>query len=177
LLALADAELSMLGLDVLSRFDFLVVPGKRIVLRPRGDLRSLTRQRLERWAWLPSCPSPGCLTARFEDEPLGALTLEVEENLHRTLSVTLVCAAETTLQSDKLTLASLMTSDGFGVPFTRVVVRLQRLVRGRHRIHVPHAARFWFAPDGSGCRELRVLDIAPERPNKLRTGPQAALLP
>jgi predicted aspartyl protease len=47
--ALKAGAPALLGRDILSRFDFQVLPGRRLLLRRRGDLRGSAAGRIARW--------------------------------------------------------------------------------------------------------------------------------
>ena len=83
-LELPAGKTALLGLDVLSRFDLLVVPGQRLLLRARGDLRATAAARIRRWTWLPVCASPACVRAHLEPAGRnGSLELTIEAALPR----------------------------------------------------------------------------------------------
>jgi clan AA aspartic protease (TIGR02281 family) len=58
-------NLAVLGRDILGQFNVAIVPGHRLFLRPRGDLRLTAEARVRRWPWMPACRSPGCVHARI----------------------------------------------------------------------------------------------------------------
>jgi hypothetical protein len=48
------------------RFDLLVFPGQRLLMKPRGDLRVTAAARIGRWIWMPAYASPACVHAWTE---------------------------------------------------------------------------------------------------------------
>ena len=142
-LELPAGKTALLGLDVLSRFDLLVVPGQRLLLRARGDLRATAAARIRRWTWLPVCASPACVRAHLEPAGRnGSLELTIEAELPRPVHLLLGCAE--TNAADR-----------------RLVVDLAGFKPGRVTTDVRLAASSWFSPQGAGCRQLEVLDIVP----------------
>jgi hypothetical protein len=136
---------AVLGLDVLSRFNLLVIPGQRLFLRPRGDLRATAAARIGRWGSLPACATPGCVRAKVT--PLGRngqLELDVEAELPGSLRMILGCAERA---EERL-----------------LLVDLEGIKRGHLTTDVALKGSGWFTPQGTGCQELAVLDVIPGDP-------------
>ncbi len=75
-------NLAVLGRDILGQFNVEIVPGRRLSLRPRGDLRLTAEARVRRWPWIPACRSPGCAHARIEpNEAASRLEVDIEAAL------------------------------------------------------------------------------------------------
>src|SRR5262249_51447087 len=84
--------IGVLGLDLLGHYRVGVIPGQRLLLRPREDLWQTARERIGRWAWTKDCPHLGCV--RAEIEPAGAeawLTLEFDRPFSRPITMVLGC--------------------------------------------------------------------------------------
>jgi predicted aspartyl protease len=133
----------LLGLDVLSRFDLLVVPGQRLLLRPRGDVRASAGARIRRWSWMPACASPGCARGRVERAgTAGRLELDIEAELPRAVRLVAGCAEN-------------------GAPALTLVVALAGYKPGHVTTDVRPPGAGWHSPHGVACRELQILDVVP----------------
>jgi hypothetical protein len=69
-----------------------------------------------------------------------------------------------------LTSAEMLSAGRVGPPFRHILASVAAAAPGVATGDVAFAARFWFAPDGTGCRELTVLDIAPGSAGDLGPG-------
>jgi len=154
------ANLGLLGLDVLSRFQVQVVPGSRLALRPRGDVRKTTKERIARWPFIPStCPHTGCVHAELTPHGEDArITVTLEADLGQPLDVLFGCAGAT---DD--TFVPTGSSFAFGAPppvARHVRVRVQGSRRGDQAVISRGAG--WF--EQGGCNSLEALDVSPTRP-------------
>jgi hypothetical protein len=162
LLGLKDRPWSLLGRDVLSRFDLFVIPGQSLSLRPRADAHISAPTRIARWGSLVGCERPGCLTARLQPEGTDAmLQLTLERGLERSGLLLLACEASASAAAPPRGMAELLVSGTIRGPFRHIVVRHGGLKVGSHSVSVPHAAALWFA-DASACTQLTVLDVIPD---------------
>jgi hypothetical protein len=161
LLALKNRPWGLLGRDVLYRYDFQVVPGESLSLRPRGDLTASAKERIGRWSFVESCRATGCVVARIEREAgHGRLELEVEAGIERAGRLLFGCATSTS-PAPLVSMAAMLAVEAVQRPFHHVVLRFDRLVRGRYQVRVPHAGALWFTADKPACHELALLDIVP----------------
>lgn len=163
LVGLPNQSYGLFGRDLLFAYDFQVVPGKQVLLRPRADLRATARQRIGRWSWLPKCPTPGCVEARFfPDGRHGRLELSVEQALSRPVEVILTCPES---RSEPVPIAVMMARGGLRARPNHVSVRLPAIQPGTASLPVPNAGGLWFSAaalsPGAGCEELTVLDVIP----------------
>jgi predicted aspartyl protease len=165
---------AVLGRDILSRFDFQVVPGSRLMLRRRDDMRGQAAERLARWPWLPPvCRTGACVRGRIERAGVHG-RIEIASTIDVPFPVDLVlgCAAPRPAASAWApeimpTSAELLSAGRVGAPFSHLLVSVAALRAGGVAAgDVPLAGRLWFAPDGTGCRELAVLDVGPGRPEE-----------
>jgi predicted aspartyl protease len=141
-LELPAGNQAVLGLDVLSRFNLLVLPGQRLFLKPRGDLRATARGRVGRWRSLPACASTGCVRARVT--PIGRdgqLQLDIEGELPGSLRMIFGCAERGEER--------------------RLLVDMGGIKPGHLTTDVAMKGSGWFTPQGTGCQELTVLDVIP----------------
>jgi predicted aspartyl protease len=142
---LPRGKTALLGLDVLSRFELLVVPGQRLLLRQRRDPRATAAERIRRWAWLPSCASPACVRARLEPwgrNGNGQLQLDIEAELPRPVHLYVGCASGEAVR---------------GLLFVDLVV----VKPGQMTADIWLGGSNWFSPQGLRCRDLKVLDVIP----------------
>lgn len=152
------ATFGLLGLDVLSRYQLQVVPGKHLALRPRGDVRQMTAERLARWSFLPtSCEHPGCVHGELSEG--SKLTVTLDADLAQSIEVLLGCKGD---RDD--TFVPTGSSFGFGHPpaiARHVRVRMPGIRRGE-ALHttIPNAS-LWFDAE---CRTLEALDVSPLAP-------------
>ena len=151
---------ALLGLDILSRFDFQVIPGVRLLLRPRGELRATARERAARWPWLPTaCAHVGCIRARVTASGQhGQLEIERERRLPVAAAWVLGCA-EPEHVAPSSPMAQRLTQRGLRLPFERIVLRLSPAAPTIVTTELAFASRLWFRPDGTGCKDLEVLDV------------------
>lgn len=154
------AHLGLLGLDVLSRFQVQIVPGVRLALRPRGDVRKTTKERIARWSFIPStCAHPGCVHAELTPHGDDArITVTLEADLGQPIEVLFGCtgAVDDT---------SVPTGSSFAFGEAPSVARHVRvLIPGRRRGDQSVISRGagWF--EQGGCRNLEALDVSPTRP-------------
>jgi hypothetical protein len=114
-----------------------------------------------RWSWIPeSCASVGCIRASISPSGAnGVLEIEREAPLPESAQFVLACA-EPAPEPPSATLVQLVTAGQLPLPLQRIVLRLNRTAPARLTTAVPFASRLWFAPDGSGCRNLEVLDAS-----------------
>lgn len=154
------ASLGLLGLDVLSRYRVQVIPGSHLALRPRGDVRKTTAERIARWSFVPStCPHPGCVHAELAPDGEDAtLTVTLDADLAQPIEVLLGCAGDhgdTTVKTG--------SSFAFGAPpevARHVRVRLPSTRGAVAKITIPRGAR-WFSSAGADCHALEALDVSP----------------
>jgi predicted aspartyl protease len=178
---------AVIGLDVLSRFNLLIIPGQRLLLTARGDLRTTAAARVGRWAWIPkSCASPGCLQARIDRE---GLQLVAEAQLPFTVEVLLGCAAPEAaspfpapdsgqvirrLRKALDRKAGLLPRPAAPAPLPapspalaarpphhHLAVRMFGVGPGPRTVVAPRVAERWFSGEGLGCGDLEVLDVVP----------------
>jgi hypothetical protein len=152
---------AILGRDVLSQFNMQVIPGQRLLLRPRGDPRATARARIARWPGFGACASPGCATA--EILPLGDATIiyvRFESAVGGPFWFVLGCAGSSgtgerlLTQSERAFLDSAPSTHYFTINITAS----QAGLRG---FDASSFGRDWFAPGRGGCRELTVVDVVP----------------
>jgi predicted aspartyl protease len=173
LLALKARSWALLGRDVLHEYDFQVVPGEALLLRPRGDVHASAPRRLGRWDFVARCRTPGCVSGRVEREAgHGRLELVVEAGIERPGHLLFGCATSASPEP-LVSMAALLAAGTVAGPFHHIVLRYERLERGRYQVRLPHAGALWFEANGSGCTELRLLDIVPL--GNGRTAPTAPL--
>src|SRR6185437_134372 len=156
----ADIELGGAKLEI--------VPGHRLLLRPRGDLRLTAEARVRRWPWMPACRSPGCARARIEPaEPAARLEVDVEAPLPGPIEFLFGCAdrpagTEVIVTSGQRAIDPY--AGGFdGAPFRHLLVGLESPSPGQTSLELAAAGRLRISADGPPCRELTVLDVAPAR--------------
>lgn len=153
------ANLGLLGLDVLSRFQMQVVPGSRLALRPRGDVRKTLKERIARWSFIPStCAHVGCVKAELSPHGDDArITVTLEADLGQPVEVLFGCegAADDT---------HVPTGSSFAfadVPAVARHVRVHVPAKRRGEQTVIRSGAAWF--DQGGCRALEALDVSPTR--------------
>jgi predicted aspartyl protease len=155
----------LLGLDVLSRFNFQVLPGQKLLLRPRGDPRPSAAARIARWPWLSACAAPGCVRAAsiVADGRNGRAQIDLEAALARPVKLLLACAdpAGPTSGEPPATVAMLLEAGPLRGPMRHLVVQAGPTPAGTLRAEVALAGLLWFARDGSGCHQLAVMDVMP----------------
>lgn len=155
------AGLGLLGLDVLSRFQLQVVPGSHLALRPRGDVRKFTAERIARWSFVPTtCEHVGCVHASLAPKDSDAqLTVTLDADLDRPIEVLLGCAND---HAD--TFVPTGSSFAFGAPpevARHVRVRLPTTKRGTTSETVIQGGARWFSASGADCHVLQALDVSP----------------
>jgi len=153
-------EPPVLGLDLLARFDFQVIPGKSLVLRPReGDLRATAAERIRRWAWMPSCRSVGCAHGRVVgNDKQSRLEIELEASPPRPLQILMGCAGRREREEPA------PWTDWTEPPATRGQhLKLQVTPKTGRKVKaaIPGLNFSLTLPDGTACRKLAVLDVAP----------------
>lgn len=160
-------NLAVLGRDILGQFNLMVVPGDRLLLRARGDLRPTAEARIRRWPWMPACRSPGCVRARVEPSGAGGrLEVEIEASLPGPIEILFGCA-DRPAGTEMLVTSGQRAIDpdaaGFGpTTFRHLLVALQSPSPGQTTLDLADAHRLRVSADGP-CRELTVLDVAPGR--------------
>jgi predicted aspartyl protease len=161
-------NLAVLGRDILGQFNVAIVPGHRLLLRPRGDLRLTTEARVRRWPWMPACRSPGCVQARIEPgEAGGRLEVDIEAPVPGPIEILFGCAerpagAEVIVPSGQRAIDP--NAAGFGqATFRHLLVGLKSPSPGQASLELADSGRFRVSAAGP-CRELAVLDVAPARP-------------
>jgi len=161
-------SLAVLGRDILGQFNVEIVPGHRLLLRPRGDLRLTAEARVRRWPWMPACRSPGCARARIEPaEPAARLEVDIEAPLPGPIEFLFGCAdrpagTEVIVTSGQRAIDPY--AGGFdGAPFRHLLVGLESPSPGQTSLELAAAGRLRISADGPPCRELTVLDVAPAR--------------
>jgi predicted aspartyl protease len=165
-------EQPILGLDVLSRFDFQVIPGQKLLLRRRSDARVSAAARMARWPWLPACAVPGCVGAArvVADGRNGRVEIELEAALPRAARMLFACAepagAPSAASDVPTTLATMIDAGPLRGPMRHLLVISGPAPAGALRAEVALAGLLWFARDGSGCHELTLLDVAPAAPGE-----------
>ncbi len=155
------AGLGLLGLDVLSRFQLQIVPGSHLALRPRGDVRKFTAERIARWSFVPStCEHAGCVHATLAPKGSDAqLSVTLDADLDRPIEVLLGCAGD---HAD--TYVPTGSSFAFGAPpevARHVRVRLPSTKRGTASETVISGGARWFSESGADCHALEALDVSP----------------
>jgi predicted aspartyl protease len=161
-------SLAVLGRDILGQFNVEIVPGRRLLLRPRGDLRLTAEARVRRWPWMPACRSPGCARARIEPgEPATRLEVDIEAPLPGPIEFLFGCAdrpagTEVIVTSGQRAIDPYAGGFG-GATFRHLLVGLESPSPGRTSLELSAAGRLRISADGPPCRELTVLDVAPAR--------------
>lgn len=196
--------LAVLGRDILGQLEIQIVPGQRLLLRPRGDLRATAAARVHRWAWMRPCASLGCIRARIaaptpdttDERPAGAaaatppvprVELEIEAPLPGPLEILFGCADRGTEPDVVVTAGQRAVDalppltplpDGPGPPpLQHLVVVVKSPAPGPLEVALPDADRLRASPAGSPCRDLAVLDVAPSsRGAKASEGVRAYLV-
>jgi|GEM_PF-6701461 len=167
-IGLPAGEPALLGLDILSGFDLQVVPGQRLLLRPRGDLRATASERIRRWPWIPTCPSPSCVQARIALLGTGVrLDLMIEAQLPRAVELVLACAESAIAHDVFMATAPTKPVNGHGPPSLSIIVDLPSTKPGPVSVDVSAQGKHWFTRDGAGCRDLAVIDVVPAVPDRL----------
>ncbi len=155
------ASLGLLGLDILSHWQVQIVPGSHLALRPRGDVRAFTAERIARWSFLPtSCEHRACVHATLA--PMGSdarLTATLDADLDQPIEVLLGCAGDRT---DSFVPTG--SSFAFG-PAPDVARHVRLRIPGRARgttsqTTIPNGAA-WFHGAGAECAVLEALDVSP----------------
>jgi hypothetical protein len=160
-------NLAVLGRDILGQFNVAIVPGHRLSLRRRGDLRATAEARVRRWRWMPACRTAGCARARIE--PVGAggrLELDIEAPLPGPIEILFGCADRPAGTEEEIVTSGQRALDpdphGLGPPtFNHLIVGLRAPAPGETSTTVADAARFRASPTSPPCGELTVLDVAP----------------
>jgi predicted aspartyl protease len=159
-------NLAVLGRDILGQFNVAVVPGHRLSLRRRGDLRATAEARVRRWRWMPACRSTGCARARIEPAAAaGRLELDLEASLPGPIEILFACA-DSPAGTEEIVTSGQRALDpdppGLGPPtFNHLIVGLRAPTPGKTYATLADAAAFRASPAGPPCRELTVLDVAP----------------
>ena len=162
-------NLAVLGRDILGQFNVEIVPGRRLSLRPRGDLRLTAEARVRRWPWIPACRSPGCAHARIEpNEAASRLEVDIEAPLPGPIEILFGCA-DRPVGTEVITTSGQRAIDpsaaGFGqATFRHLLVGLKSPSPGKTYLELADPGRLRVSPDAPPCRELSVLDVAPARP-------------
>jgi hypothetical protein len=160
------SNLAVLGRDILGQFNVAIVPGHRLFLRPRGDLRVTAEARVRRWPWMPACRSTGCARARIE--PIGGggrLELDIEAPLPGPIEILFGCAdrpagTEVIVTSGQRAIDPY--APGLGPPtFHHLIVGLKAPTPGKTYRELADVNRLRASPNGPPCGELTVLDVAP----------------
>ena len=161
-------NLAVLGRDILGQFNVAVVPGHRLLLRPRGDLRLTAEARVRRWPWMPACRSPGCAHARIEPiEAAGRLELDIEAALPGPIEILFGCA-DRPAGTEVIVTSGQRAIDPYAAvlgrrTFRHLLVGLKSPSPGKTYLELADAGRLRVSADGPPCRELGVLDVAPAR--------------
>lgn len=155
------ANLGLLGLDVLSRYSVQVVPGSYLALRPRGDVRKTTVERIARWSFVPTtCEHVGCVHAKLVAAGRDAeLTVTLDADLDQPIEVLLGCAGD---HGD--TMVPTGSSFAFGAApdvARHVRVRLPSRARGSVSQITIREGASWFSAAGADCHALEALDVSP----------------
>jgi hypothetical protein len=150
----------LLGLDVLARFELLIVPRERVQLRPRtADLRTTAAARIRRWPWMPSCSSPGCVRGRIEGNgPGGRIELELEVPVTDPIEIILGCGDRA---EPELPVPFHRLGKQFEPPGHHLELAVRVASQGRLSVAAPDPDRRLTLPQGGGCRQLTVLDLRP----------------
>ena len=159
-------NLAVLGRDILGQFNVAIVPGHRLSLRPRGDLRATAEARVRRWRWMPACRSTGCVRAHIEPVgEAGRLELDLEAPLPGPIEMLFGCAdrpagTEVIVTSGQRALDP--DPHGLGPPtFHHLIVGLEAPAQGKTSTLLADAARLRASTMGPRCTDLTVLDVAP----------------
>jgi len=161
-------SLAVLGRDILGQFNVEIVPGHRLLLRPRGDLRLTAEARVRRWPWMPACRSPGCARARVEPgEPAARLDVDIEARLPGPIEFLFGCAdrpagTEVIVTSGQRAIDPYAGAFG-GATFRHLLVGLASPSPGQTSLELAAAGRLRVSADSPPCRELTILDVAPAR--------------
>jgi len=159
-------NLAVLGRDILGQFNVAIVPGHRLSLWRRGDLRATAEARVRRWRWMPACPSVGCARARIEPAGTGGrLELDIEAPLPGPIEILFGCA-DRPAGTEEIVTSGQRALDpdphGLGPPtFNHIIVGLRAPTLGKTYTALADAARFRASPMAPPCSELTVLDVAP----------------
>jgi predicted aspartyl protease len=153
----------VLGLDLLARFDFQIVPGKGLVLKPRdGDLRATAAHRIRRWSWMPSCKAVGCARGRVLGSGKSSqLEMDFEARPARALQILMGCAERREPEEPA------PWTDWTAPPETRgqhLKVQLKEGGARKLKATVPGLNFSLTLPNGAACRKLTVLDVGPMPP-------------
>lgn len=168
---------AILGRDVLTRFNLQVIPGQRLMLRPRGDLRATARARLARWPGLGACASPACVQATIEPQGEDVrIELEFEAEIVGPMEIIFACATQPLSPEPFPTDAELALRDLPPPPYHHIALIFQTVKAGHRTATAPLSSR-WFAPDGSGCRTLTALDAFPAPEGDRAPGDYGAITP
>ncbi len=175
-------NLAVLGRDILGQFNVMIVPGRRLSLRRRGDLRLTAAARVRRWPWMPACRSPGCARARIDPSAsAGRLEVDIEVALPGPIEILFGCAdrldgTEVLVPSGQRAIDP--DAVGFGrATFRHLLVGLESPSPGTTTLELDAPDRLRVSADGPVCRELAVLDVAPARPGgDARAGAYARLV-
>lgn len=163
--ALNDKVVGLLGMDVLSRYDFRVAWGERLQLRRSPDLLGSTEARLSRWSWLPTCPSGRrCVSASLE--PLSAnstrITVHARAGYHRPAAFLFGCVDHGGRIHPRMPWVE-MISPGLA---TDEVHRF-RITQETH----PSYGSVWARHAARECRSLPLLDVNPVEASVLAGDP------
>jgi predicted aspartyl protease len=162
LMSLRQEFPAVLALDILGRFNLQVIPGERLQLRPRDDLRRTARARVGRWPGLGACASPACTEATIAAVgPKARIDLRFEAAIAGPVEILLACATPPATPEIFPSMDQLLLRGRPPAPYRHVAVNLSAIEPGEITIDTLSAANLWFAPDGGGCRTLTVLDLHP----------------
>ncbi len=159
----------LLGLDVLSRYRIQVVPGERLVLRPRGDTWESAPQRIARWPWTRACPTLGCIRARVEPAGNDArLVFSFEVDLPYPVKLLLGCREADPAGSRLPTVSEQLTSGPITIPAYHMSVRVASAVKDQAVETIVRAGNQWLSR--TGCQAISVLDVMPVPPDRITGG-------
>jgi len=162
-------ERGVLGLNALASFEVQVLPGRRLLMRPRGqDLRATAATRVGRWAWMPSCASTGCVRARVEGSGGGGrVEVTFEAPLPRPVEVLFGCGQRREPEPPGA-LAARRLIGGTDPALHHLALQVNAPGTEPASYPAPDIDRQLLQPDGRPCRQLVVLDVAPLASTQLR---------
>lgn len=167
-------EDALLGLDALTSYELQIIPGSRLLAKPRNpDMRATAAARVRRWPWMPSCRVVGCVRGYVEGNGEGGrIIFEFEAALPRGAELLFGCADGD--DADWVIPRGLIAKEE--PPFRHVVLLTNR--GATQLFWVPNVDQQLVRANGKPCRELTVLDVAPLRQSELgRTVSRAVLRP
>lgn len=163
--ALNDKVVGLLGMDVLSRYDFRVAWGERLQLRRSPDLLGSTEARLTRWPWLPTCQAGRrCVSASLEPVATDSarITIRARARYDRPTSFLFGCADPRGRIHPRMPWVE-MVSPGLATG----EVRRFRITQETH----PSYGSVWARHAARECRSLPLLDVNPVEPSALGGDP------